>query len=297
MSSHPRNRHQGRYNFPKLIQICPELARFVIKNPSGDSTIDFADPPAVKMLNGALLKLFYGVQGWDIPKNYLCPPIPGRADYIHHVADLLAEFNDGKIPRGPTTRVLDVGVGANCIYPLIGQGEYEWSFVGTDVDPIALEAAKKILDANPKAAAQIELRQQTDPLHIFHGVIRKEEKFDLTICNPPFHATLEDAREGSRRKWQNLGKEGAGRQTPARNFGGQGSELVTEGGELGFVERMIQESIQFSKQVSWFTTLISKWNYLDEVYAMLERARVTDAITIEMSLGQKKSRIVTWTFK
>ena len=42
------------------------------------------------MLNRAILMHHYGVKSWDIPAGYLCPPIPGRADYIHSVADLLA---------------------------------------------------------------------------------------------------------------------------------------------------------------------------------------------------------------
>lgn len=32
-SLHPRNRHQGRYDFPQLIKSTPELGQFVILNP------------------------------------------------------------------------------------------------------------------------------------------------------------------------------------------------------------------------------------------------------------------------
>jgi 23S rRNA (adenine1618-N6)-methyltransferase len=45
-----------------------------------------------------LLISYYDIQKWDIP-HYLCPPIPGRADYIHYIADLLAESNNGIIPK------------------------------------------------------------------------------------------------------------------------------------------------------------------------------------------------------
>jgi 23S rRNA (adenine1618-N6)-methyltransferase len=81
-SLHPRNRHQGRYDFPALIKTTPELA-FVITNPYGKESIDFASPDAVRVFNRALLKAFYGIQHWDIPADYLCPPVPGRADYVH----------------------------------------------------------------------------------------------------------------------------------------------------------------------------------------------------------------------
>ena len=87
---HPRNPHRERYDFGALVQSCPELAAFVIQNPYQDTSIDFFNPDAVKMLNRALLKHFYNIESWDIPPGYLCPPMPGRADYIHHAADLLA---------------------------------------------------------------------------------------------------------------------------------------------------------------------------------------------------------------
>ena len=145
---HPRNPHRGRYDFRQLIACSPELAAFVATNEYGDESIAFADPAAVKALNRALLKLTYGITGWDIPPQYLCPPIPGRADYLHYLADLLAAGNGGIIPRGKSVRVLDIGAGANCIYPLIGHREYGWQFVGTDIDPAALDNAQRILDAN-----------------------------------------------------------------------------------------------------------------------------------------------------
>ena len=118
---HPRNRHQGRYDSPALIKASPELGDFVITNPYGKPSIDFANPAAVKVFNRALLAQYYGIRHWDIPDGYLCPPIPGRADYLHNLADLLASDNDGQIPHGEKVRALDIGVGANCIYPLIGR--------------------------------------------------------------------------------------------------------------------------------------------------------------------------------
>ncbi|MCM2324291.1 MAG: RlmF-related methyltransferase, partial [Oligoflexia bacterium] len=41
---HPRNRHQGRYDFAQLIRACPELAPFVAPTRFGERSIDFADP-------------------------------------------------------------------------------------------------------------------------------------------------------------------------------------------------------------------------------------------------------------
>lgn len=287
---HPRNRHQGRYDFPALIAASPALARYVARNAYGDDSIDFADPAAVKALNRALLRLHYGVKDWDIPDGYLCPPIPGRADYLHYLADLLAA--DGATGPGAAVRVLDVGVGANCVYPLIGVAEYGWHFVGSDIDAGALASARRILDANPDRAAAIELRRQPDPTAIFDGIIRPGERFDLTLCNPPFHASRAEAGAGTRRKWNNLGREGGN----ALNFGGRGSELWCPGGEQAFITRMIEQSAGYAGHCRWFSTLVSKAATLPAVRRALGRAGAGRSEIIAMAQGQKQSRLVAWTF-
>jgi len=295
---HPRNRHRGRYDFAQLVAACPELARFVVPNAQGDRSIDFANPQAVRALNRALLQQVYGIAGWDIPPAYLCPPIPGRADYVHVIADLLAGDDDDVIPHGAALRGLDVGVGANGVYPLIGHSEYGWSFVGTDIDPQALAALQRIVDANAGLGQFIELRLQRSPENIFNGVWQGGEVFDFTLCNPPFHASLAEAYEGSARKWQNLGKAGAGKAdaAPRRNFGGQGAELWCAGGEAAFVRRMIVESVALAKSCLWFTTLVSKAATLPAVQVALRQAGVREWKTLDMAQGQKKSRAVAWTF-
>lgn len=293
-SLHPRNKHRGRYDFPQLVACSPELAPFVAPNAYGDASIDFANPEAVRALNRALLKCMYGITSWDLPPQYLCPPIPGRADYLHYVADLLA--TDGVVPQGESIRVLDIGVGANCIYPLIGHREYGWHFVGTDIDRAVLACAQANIDANAGFGDAVELRYQSARSAIFKNVLRQDELFDLVICNPPFHASLEEARAGSERKWQNLGKAAAGAKSPVLNFGGHWAELCCLGGEEGFISRMVAESAQIRNCCLWFTTLVSRSTSLPAVYRALKEADVQNSRTIEMAQGQKKSRIVAWTF-
>jgi len=292
---HPSNLHRERYDFEQLIASSPALAAFVALNEYGNESINFADPAAVKALNRALLLHHYNIKEWDVPAQYLCPPIPGRADYLHYLADLLSERNGGEIPRGKSVRALDIGTGANCIYPLIGHAVYGWQFVGTDIDATALHNAQQILDTNQLNEA-IELRLQKSPEAIFSDVTYADEFFDLTLCNPPFHASLAEARHGSQRKWKNLGKESDKRKNPVLNFGGQSLELCCDGGEEAFVNRMIDESESGKNNCLWFTTMISKSATLPHVYRKLKYSGAKENRTIEMSQGQKKSRILAWTF-
>jgi len=290
---HPRNRHRLRYDFKRLISSCPELSTIVFINQYNNETIDFSDPAAVKILNKALLKQFYGISNWDIPLGYLCPPIPGRADYIHYIADLLSSSNNGVIPRGKSITCLDIGVGANCVYPIIGNYEYGWSFVGSDIDSVAINAATKTVELNDNLK-EIELRRQTAPDKIFKGVIKSNELFDISICNPPFHTSPAEAQEGTRRKLKNLN---SGKKTkPVLNFGGRHTELWCTGGELEFVSKMIKESILISNTCFWFSSLVSKSSNLLRIYYELGIAKAVEVKTIEMKQGNKISRIVAWTF-
>lgn len=294
---HPRNRHQGHYDFPALIKASPELGQFVISNPYGKPSIDFANPQAVKVFNRALLAQYYGIRHWDIPDGYLCPPIPGRADYLHNLADLLATDNAGQIPRGAAIQALDVGVGANAIYPLIGHCEYGWHFIGADIAPAALASARAIVQANRALQGAIELRQQSDATHVFVGLLQADERIDLTLCNPPFHASAEDATRGSTRKWRNLGKLDPKRKLPVLNFGGQAAELWCPGGEAAFLKRMASESAQVAEQVLWFSSLVSKGGNVELLQGWLARAGASEVRILGMSQGQKQSRLVAWTFK
>lgn len=295
MPFHPRNKHQGHYNLGALTAANPALKALIIRNKDGEKTLDFTDPVSVKELNRGLLQLQYAVTDWNIPDGYLCPPIPGRADLIHAVADLLGESHDGNIPKGPGLTGLDIGSGANLVYPLIGQHEYQWQFVGSDIDQPALDNAERILAANARLQGQISLRLQADPTAIFKGIVGPEEQFDFSLCNPPFHANKGEANAATERKWRNLGKDKIV-DGPKLNFGGQTNELITQGGEAGFLERMIKESAGIPGQVFWFTTLVSKSALLADLEKQLKTLGATDIRVINLAQGQKQSRLLAWTF-
>ncbi|MEZ8945555.1 23S rRNA (adenine(1618)-N(6))-methyltransferase RlmF [Vibrio sp. 10N.247.311.12] len=315
---HPRNQHTGRYNFELLVAALPELKEHLIKNPVGEDTINFSDPLAVKLLNKALLAHHYGVKHWDIPAGYLCPPIPGRADYIHRVADILNSDGQGEPYNHASVKALDIGVGANCIYPIIGATEYKWRCTGTDVDSVSIKTANFIAESNPNLKGKIRARLQADSESIFKGVIKDNERYDVTICNPPFHSSLEEAEKGSQRKLDNLAANRAKKAgqsfkpetnkkpvkldkstkqaKPTLNFGGQKAELWCSGGEAAFIMKMARESQLFATQVLWFTTLISKKDNVDMVRSELGKLRAKQVKVVEMSQGQKVSRFIAWTF-
>jgi 23S rRNA (adenine1618-N6)-methyltransferase len=290
---HPRNLHRNPYDFDLLISCVPELKDFVFLNAYQNVTIDFSIPKAVKLLNKALLMQYYNIKSWDIPDTNLCPPIPGRADYVHYIADLLAEEKGG-IPNGNTVHGLDIGVGANLVYPLIAHRSYGWKMVGTDINQDSLKNAQQILDHNPNLSSVIQLKKQPNFEYIFKNIIDSKDRFAFSMCNPPFHDSEESALKGNLRKTKNLNKSKISK--PLLNFGGMQSELWCEGGELAFISRMISESVLFSSQVLWFTCLVSKKDNLFKLTNLLKKVKAVDFKIIEMAQGQKISRMLAWTF-
>lgn len=290
---HTRNLHRNPYDFEQLISCVPELKHYVFTNAYGNLTINFSIPKAVKLLNKALLQHFYHVKNWDIPDENLCPPIPGRADYIHYIADLLAE-NLAKIPKGLSIKGFDIGTGANLVYPLIAHQSYCWEMIGTDINQKSLENAQQILNDNPDFSENIQLKFQPDSNFIFKNIIHSEDKFTFSMCNPPFHDSEKSAMKGNLRKIKNL--KNSKIQKPNLNFSGQKSELWCEGGELAFISRMIYESALHSSQIIWFTCLVSKKENLFKLTSLLKQVKALEVKTIDMAQGQKVSRILAWTF-
>ena len=291
---HKRNKHTGSYDFEKLMELVPELVPLVFKNKFNHNTIDFSDSKSVMLLNKALLNDFYGLDKWEIPKGYLCPPVPGRSDYIHHIADLLQKNNFGTIPLDEKVNVLDVGVGANAIYAIISALEYGWSVVGVDIDEKAIRSAKNIIASHSKLSELVSVRRQENPKNVFNGVIELSDRFDVTVCNPPFHSSLEEANKGTFRKLRGL-QSGKG-QKLQRNFEGTGNELWYEGGESQFIQNMIIQSKNYSEQCFWFTTLVSKKSNLRAIHKLLRQYKAAKVETIELGHGNKSSRVVAWTF-
>ncbi len=284
---HKKNKHIKGYDFETLLKEFPKLEPFIFTNTHGTQTIDFANSEAVKTLNKALLKTHYNIDYWQFADAHLCPPIPGRVDYIHHLAALLKSYKfKNKI------QALDIGTGATCIYPLLGFSEYNWSFVGTEVEQASLKNAQIIIDKN-KLNANINLRLQKEKEHILSGVLQPKDAFMVSMCNPPFYKDEEEALEATQRKLKGLGNEG---KQVVRNFSGTASELWFTGGEKAFLHSYLYESSLHKNNCFWFTSLVSNKALVKSMQKSLKKLGATEVKVINMQLGNKISRVVAWTF-
>jgi len=282
---HPNNKHSRGYDFEKLHVALPSLKEFVFTNKFNTQTLDFANPKAVKSLNTALLKSFYGINSWEFPDENLCPPIPGRVDYIHHLNDLLKASSITS-----NISILDIGTGATCIYPLLGNAEYNWSFIGTDIDTESLKNAQKIIDAN-NLANKITLIFQDDKNQILTKQTFDTKPFSASMCNPPFYGSQYEAIESNARKLKGLGIE-----TTARNFSGNQNELWYKGGEKAFLHNYLYQSSLFKTNCFWYSSLVSKKENVASMMASLTKLGATEIKNIPMQQGNKVTRIIAWSF-
>ncbi|WP_111707391.1 23S rRNA (adenine(1618)-N(6))-methyltransferase RlmF [Lutibacter citreus] len=284
---HKNNKHRNGYDLQELCKLNSKLQEFVFVNKYGTETVDFANPEAVKELNRALLVKDYGIEYWDFPDDNLCPPIPGRVDYIHYLADLLVSSGVSK-----DASIIDIGVGANCIYPLLGNSVYGWKFLGTDIDKKSLDRANIILKKN-KLTEEISLVQQKDASQIFNGILDENSKFSATLCNPPFFGSQQEAMQANARKQEGLGNTS---NAQSRNFSGKQQELWYKGGEKAFIHTYAYESAQFKTNCFWYSTLVSKKQNAESLLPSLKKMGATEVKTIPMHQGNKVTRIVAWTF-
>lgn len=278
---HKKNPFAAEYDFDTLVKHNEALAKYVFPNKQGTKTIKFGDQRAVKALNKALLKTQYDVH-WDIPKGFPCPPIPGRLDYLLNIADLLPEKE---------IKMLDIGTGANLIYPILGTRHFGWHCTASELNPESIKHAQQIISNNPSLST-VELRAQTDSKLILENIIQPDDKFDVLVCNPPFYKSLEDAQKHNQRKVRNL----QAKKREKLNFAGRSNELWTEGGEAAFIQSLAEESVQFMDQVGWFTSLIARNDSVRGITEMIDSIPRTEVKVVEMTQGIKASRFVAWKF-
>ncbi len=274
---HPNNKQINGYNFQEMLDAYPALEPYLYKNKYDRLSLDFSNREAIILFNKILLATHYGIKDWDVPNGHLCPTIPGRADYLHYLQDILG--------NGPK-RLLDIGTGASVVYPLLGSRLFDWSFVASDIDNESLLFAQQLLDQNRISTQTIELRLQNQPEHIFKHIVLKNEVFDASICNPPFFESAAQQLLWHNKKW-------AGKETMPI---GTSNELICDGGEQAFIVNMIKESVAYQAQVKLFTCLVSRQSTIPFIEEACASLGITDLRFVEMKTGRKLSRIAVWSF-
>ena len=307
---HPRNPYAVRRpDFAALAALYPAFGAFVCSGADGRATLAWSDPQALVELARVLLKHDFGIE-WTLPAQgaNLCPTVPSRLNYLCWIADLLDEASIGgsQTPTAPPEIVgVDIGTGASCIYPLLGVAQFGWRFIGTEIDESSVTAARRNVGLNSwhdrievrhvrarlvatttatttegSAAAGGDLEvgggntagrgsSEREPVDrvaasleapILVGVLRPTESAQFCMCNPPFYDLHETPQP-------NLAIQ------PHARCEATLSEQFTDGGEVGFVLRLVADSVLLRERVLWYTSLVGRKRSLRPILASLREVR------------------------
>ena len=261
----------------------------------------------------------------------MIPAITNRVNYIHILEDLLtlsspplsSSGRDTPPPPPLTADGLDIGTGANLIYPLLGAAIVGWTFVGVDITDTAIAWATRNRDNNPHLGDKIVLRQVTPGPFVSHASWRTDWPKDKNHHHHHHHhhhhrekvvgistdnhtekggiLTTGAVRAGERYAFCMCNPpffetEDQCCANPRTNFQGTPAEMVCPGGEGSFVRRLVYDSLHLQHQIHWFSTLVGKKATLRSIRTELHRQGVPVVRTAELAQGKTSRWVLAWSF-
>ncbi|WWD17985.1 hypothetical protein CI109_102431 [Kwoniella shandongensis] len=269
-------------DFARLASRYTEFAPYVTVGEDGHVSLDFQDPAALRALTRCLLK-----EDWDLDvdlrEDRICPTLTNRLDYLLHVLDL-----EPFLPLTSTSkplRILDIGTGAVAIYPLLlHRLRPSCEVIATEIDDTSYVHALSVFETNNIPSSSISIQKSPAPDPIFFPLLHSDDSFDVTICNPPFFGSEEEMRHGQELKAQ--GSHAA--PTAAIN------ELITPGGEVAFIGKMIEESLRTGTRCEWYTSLIGKFSSLAPLIDLLRKHKIDNYLLKSIKQAKTTRWILGW---
>lgn len=225
-----------------------------------DGKFDFDNETALAELVQTQLDLYCGLRV-QLCKGFLIPRLANRLDYLLWMEKLLG---------GPAVGI-DVGVGGNCIYPMLGS-LVGLTIAGVDLNSEAIEASQQIAK---QASIEIDLFQ-ADGTDLESIVRQLDPPPCFVVCNPPFFAPQEDRVE-----------------KPPRNLVARENELYTPGGELEFSLKMLESSSRTN--LRWTSVMLGKKHSVAPLIDRITAQKASHALHV-ISHGRTRRWIVAWSF-
>lgn len=279
---HPRNIYKSPPNFKQLALDFPEFQKFVQQDFTGKVSLDFKNLESLRALSCVLLKKDFNLDV-HIPLNKLIPTIPLRLNYILWIEDLLQLFAD----KGKTIQGIDVGTGASCVYPLLGAKKNSWRFVATELDSESVAVATENVKRNNLEHLISIVHVQNE--NLIMNVVG-DGKFDFCMCNPPFFSSPKELHPFFKARTRN-------RPHPKNAFCATENEVVSKGGEVEFIAKLIHESKMLGNKVAIYTTMIGHKSSIAPLKKLLRELEVYSFKESEFCQGNTTRWGLAWTFE
>ena len=269
-------------DFLTLIKEFPELKKYILKQNEDNEEefqFDWSNNELSLLMDKSILNYYFDIKYYDIPKGFLIPPIPSRINYINLINSIITKLiNDIDIKN---IIGIDIGTGANIIYPILGYSIYKWKFICTEINKEAYNNAKLILQKN-NLENNINIIKQNNKDNIFISILNRENKYIFSMCNPPYY------------NYENEIKLEDKKRDNEYNF----DEIYYKNGEYGFFQRYFEESICYKNNVFLYTILIGKKINAENIYDKL--SSYSDIIKIynmqKILTGNNVRYIIYWSF-
>ncbi|XP_050295563.1 U6 small nuclear RNA (adenine-(43)-N(6))-methyltransferase [Anthonomus grandis grandis] len=278
---HPRNIYKTPPDFKQLAIQFPDFQKYVKLDISGKPVFDFKDPNALRALSRTLLKKDFNLDV-EMPSNKLVPTIPLRLNYILWIEDLLGFIQKEGIVKG-----IDIGTGASCIYPLMAAKKNNWKMLATETDDESVVCARKNIEMNNLQELITVKKVSCD--YIFKEALNVDEEFDFCMCNPPFFSSTQELHPFFKSRKQN-------RPHPKNAFVASVNEVVSKGGEVEFVQKIIKESREIGKKIKIYTSMVGQKSSLPILKKSLREAEVNSFKEVEFCQGNTTRWGLAWTF-
>ncbi|KAI8643636.1 hypothetical protein BD408DRAFT_385291 [Parasitella parasitica] len=276
---HPRNIYKTEPDFAALAKDYASFNPFVKQTEYGRSYIDFKDAQANRELCKCLLKRDFNIS-IDFPLDTLCPAVPNRLNYILWLEDLIQDT----LSKRENCQGIDIGVGASCIYPLLGSATNPtWHFLGTEINQRSVDFANRNVQSN-HLEDRITIKHNSDPSKIF--LLEQDKQYTFSMCNPPFYSSQEEIDQGL------LNKE----LEPSAICTGSDNEMITKGGEFAFIKLMVMESLKLQQQVHWYTSMIGLKRTIRPLVRLLNDQGITNYIVTDFIQGKTVRWAIAWSF-
>ncbi|KAK0407303.1 hypothetical protein QR680_019126 [Steinernema hermaphroditum] len=291
---HDRNPYKKNPpNFTALAREYPELRKHCFITNRGTLNLNFADSEAVRILTLVLLRKDFGLT-IELPHNSLVPRVPQRLNYLLFLEDLLLANG---LKNSDVTGI-DVGTGCSCIYPLMGAAKFRWKFVATEIDETSIKMAKSNVEKNGQTENITVMcpRESTILTEAVNAALC--EGFTFSMCNPPFYDFEESSRKYSmdeNNACENTVTEG-GRPAPRSATVARLNELATEGGEVAFVLRMIEESMELRTRIRLFTSMVGIKASVQKIERVLKTIGDVRYVVSTLDQGRTQRFVLAWTY-
>ncbi|GAB7342360.1 hypothetical protein MBLNU457_g0578t3 [Dothideomycetes sp. NU457] len=278
--------YEEEIDFEALALVDPEFAK--LYRDSGNR-IDFQDPNALQQLTKSLLKRDFDLS-LTLPPDRLCPPVPVRYNYIYWIQRLIestSSESQSLVDSEQRVTGLDIGTGASSIYALLAcRTRPSWTMYASDIDSHSISFARNNVELN-NLASRITIYHSSDKTALIPLEDLGVDRLDFVLCNPPFYSSLAEMTESNNAK----------SRPPSATCTGSENEMICPGGDIGFVSRILDESLLLRGKVQWYTSMLGKLSSVHALVAKLKENNIDNYAVTSLRAGKKTRRwAVGWSF-